>query len=126
VGKRGRETGEIEVSQDAPPAALAYVPESTTDCIFSLDREWRFSFLNARAEAEIGSSKNLLGKTILDAFPLLADTPFWPAYQEVMATGEPRHVEAFLPGFDSWSGILAGLRKRKSLAGWYVKPRKGR
>ncbi|HUG46486.1 MAG TPA: PAS domain-containing protein, partial [Sphingomicrobium sp.] len=87
--------------------ALAQVLESTSDCILSLDRDWRFTFLNGRAEAELGPPEDLLGKRILEAYPLLAVTPFWPAYQDVMASREPRHVEAFMPGLNRWYEVYA-------------------
>lgn len=82
--------------------ALAHVLEGTSDCIMTFDHEWRFTFLNARAAAEIGPPETLLGKNVLDAYPRLAETPFWPAYQEAKKTGEPRRLEAYMPGLESW------------------------
>ncbi len=97
-----------QVSADSQLAAatnaarLARVLESTTDCVFSVDRDWRFTYFNGRARAEICAGRHLEGTHILEAFPLLAETPFWEIYQRVMRDKQPRQVEAFMPGIAHW------------------------
>jgi diguanylate cyclase (GGDEF)-like protein/PAS domain S-box-containing protein len=98
-----------ELSKDAVGAAEAYatrldqVLEATSDCVFTLDREWRFTFLNARAVREMMMPREqLLGRRLTDAYPQIVASPFWPAYQHVMEKREPRSAEAFLEGLDSW------------------------
>lgn len=86
---------------------LAQVLESTSDCILSLDRDWRFTYLNGRARAELQSAKELMGENVLDAFPQLAETPFWTCYQRVMATRQPCRLEDFMPGLNSWYEVYA-------------------
>ncbi|WP_240654905.1 EAL domain-containing protein [Croceicoccus ponticola] len=81
---------------------LIQVLEATSDCVFSLDRDWQFTYLNKRAETEIGTNGTLYGRHILEAFPQLEQTPFWPAYQEAMRGGKPGDVEGFLPGLNQW------------------------
>lgn len=83
-------------------AQLANVLESTSDCIFSLDRDWRFTYLNTKASAELGPPETLLGRHLLDAFPNVAETAFWATYQKVMSERQPRRVEDFVPGLQSW------------------------
>lgn len=86
-------------SSDAPAQSL--------DCVFSLNREWEFTYLNGKAESEVLPADQLLGRHILEAFPQLVDTPLWGAYQEVMLHNEPRNLEAFLPGLDHWYEVHA-------------------
>jgi diguanylate cyclase (GGDEF)-like protein/PAS domain S-box-containing protein len=78
-----------------------------SDCVFSLNSEWVFTYLNSMAETEVLPSEQLLGRHILEVFPQLVDTPFWSAYQDVMHHREPRHLEAFLPGLDHWYEVHA-------------------
>lgn len=104
MGELDQATHKVEANYHTAKA-LAQVLESTSDCIFSLDREWCFTFLNGHAEAELSPAQDLLGKNVLEAFPLLVETSFWPACQEAMATREPRHVEALMPGPDRWYDV---------------------
>jgi|TARA_R100000501_G_scaffold17783_2_gene33861 diguanylate cyclase (GGDEF)-like protein/PAS domain S-box-containing protein len=88
-------------------ARLAQVLESTTDCVFVLNSDWQLIYLNKRAQEELSSTEDLVGRHILDAFPQLEKTPFWDAYREVMSERKPRQIEAFLPGLDHWYDVHA-------------------
>jgi diguanylate cyclase (GGDEF)-like protein/PAS domain S-box-containing protein len=98
-----RATRAAEASADR----LAQVLESTLDGVFSLDREWRITYINSRARTEVFTASELLGRGILEVFPQLEHTPFWPAYQHVMRERKPRRVEGFVPGLDHWYEIHA-------------------
>lgn len=51
--------------------------ESITDAFFTLDREWRFRYVNREAERHLGRAREeLLGKTIWEQYPELANTTF--------------------------------------------------
>jgi PAS domain S-box-containing protein len=51
--------------------------ESITDGFFAVDREWRFTYLNGRAEQIVGRTRDeLLGRCLWDEFPALAGTAF--------------------------------------------------
>lgn len=100
-------SAEARREADAVAQRLHQVLESTNDCIISLDRDWRFTYLNGRAEAELFPAEQLLGRHILDPYPQLTDTPFWALYQQVMTDREPRQLEAFMPGLDHWYEVHA-------------------
>jgi PAS domain S-box-containing protein len=68
--------------------------ESTTDSVFVLDRSWRFTYLNRRAEAQIPDGRELVGQDFRAAFPDLEQSPFGTAYRAAMASGTPAHVDA--------------------------------
>lgn len=86
---------------------LMQVLESTSDCVFSLDREWRFTYLNRRAKKEFAFGEKLRGRHVLDVFPQLERTLFWPAYQKVMRDRESLRVEGFMPGLNHWYEVHA-------------------
>lgn len=101
--QRLRQAGvEAERTAEGYARQLTQVLESTSDCVFSLDGDWRFTYLNGRAGAEIFPSGDISGRHILEVFPQLEETIFWPVYQEVMRERKPRQVEAFLPGLEHW------------------------
>ncbi len=79
------------------PAWLDFrsVLESTSDCIYVLDRKWRYAYLNARAIAEIAEGRNLLGRNIWKAFPELSQTKFAGAFRSAMADGNAAEVADF-------------------------------
>ena len=81
---------------------LAQVLEATSDCVYSLNRNWQFTYLNKRAQIEIAVDADLRGRHILDAFPQLEHTPLWPAYQQAMQGIQSGHLECFVPGLDHW------------------------
>lgn len=86
-------------------ARLMQVLEATSDCVYSLNQDWQFTYLNRKAEAEIGGNGCLLGLHVLDAFPQLEQTPLWPAYQDVIWKGKSRDIECFVPKLDHWYDV---------------------
>ncbi|WP_372422255.1 PAS domain S-box protein [Salinarimonas chemoclinalis] len=83
-------------------ARLSNVLESTTDSVMVLDRAWRFTYLNARAAAQIGGGRSLVGERIWDVFPGALGGPFFDAYTRAMETGRPTRADAFYAPLDTW------------------------
>lgn len=81
---------------------LAAVLEATTDCVVALDRDWRITFLNRRARAQIGGGRDLRGQGLWDAFREAMGGPFWEAYRRTMHERVPAAVEAFYPPLDRY------------------------
>lgn len=100
-------SADAQIAAAANAERLAQVLESTTDCVFSLSRDWRFTYLNGRARAEICADRELEGTHILEAFPQLVETPFWQTYQRVMREKKPHQAEAFMPGLAHWYEVHA-------------------
>jgi PAS domain S-box-containing protein len=73
--------------------------EATTDAIFFLDREYRFTFLNRRAYELLGPSGDILGTNLFESFPAASvqGSPFLQNYRETMELGAFREFEAFYP-----------------------------
>jgi two-component sensor histidine kinase len=89
------ETAEVKARTAAD--RLASVLESTSDCIFILDRDWRFSFLNARAIQEVAQGRNLLDREIWEEFPRAVDSLFWDNYLRAMTERVSVTFEAYYP-----------------------------
>jgi len=66
------------------------VYERITDGFFALDRDWRFTYLNAAAEESLEvDADDVLGENIWDAFPAAVGTQFYTEYHRAMASQEP-------------------------------------
>jgi PAS domain S-box-containing protein len=77
--------------------------DSITDGIVVLDRDWRFTYLNAVAERLAGRPREpLLGKELWSELPGLTPTPFATAFREAMATGAPTTLTDYYAPADSW------------------------
>lgn len=74
-----------------------------SDAFLSLDTQWRFTFLNDRAEEIFGMpADEILGESIWDVFPEARETPFYREYRESMQRGEPRTIEEYFEPWDRW------------------------
>lgn len=91
-----------ETQARAAADRLASVLESTSDCVFVLDRGWRFSFLNTRAILEIAQGRDLLKRSIWNEFPHAVGTIFWDNYQRAMNERVSVTFEAFYPPLSNW------------------------
>ena len=59
--------------------------ESITEGFFTLDRQWRFGYVNAEAHRILGVEPGALaGREIWSACPGLEGTPFWDCYHQTM------------------------------------------
>ena len=79
------EVGELHKTQlalERSQAGLNQVLNATTDAVVSIDRAWKITYLNPRAEELYGSSGRLVGKTL------------WETFLETTGSGSPP-VEQF-------------------------------
>lgn len=97
------------MSQEVEPPEAAEVLDHMTDAFFALDQDWRFTYLNHRAEVVLTEATNdaaaepgLEGRGIWECIPEAKGTVFSAEYQRAMETGEPRDFEAFYDPLDTW------------------------
>ncbi|MBD1896523.1 PAS domain S-box protein [Coleofasciculus sp. FACHB-129] len=77
--------------------------ESITDAFFTLDTEWRFTYLNSRAEQLLFRSKDeLINQCIWDEFPEAVTSNFYQEYQRAVANQVTVHFEVFYEPLESW------------------------
>ncbi|MFM0188892.1 EAL domain-containing protein [Paraburkholderia nemoris] len=85
------------------PAHLGDMLDSLSDGFMSIDRSWRFTYLNHTAERYLQQERqNLLGRHIWQCYPDLVDSGYYRIYQQTAATGLPgRHTDYYAP-LDTW------------------------
>ncbi|MDK8462238.1 PAS domain S-box protein [Marinobacter sp. SS13-12] len=86
----------------------AIIFESITDAFFTLDREWRFTYVNQRSEELLRESRGaLLGNTLWEMFPAAQASEFERHYRHAMVTGESVSFEAYYAPLDNWLEVSA-------------------
>lgn len=87
---------------------ITNILESITDAFFTLDNQWRFTYLNRETERLWKKTKEeILGKSIWNLFPELTESKIYKQYQNVMNFKTSVHFEAFLQRFGIWTEIHA-------------------
>jgi PAS domain S-box-containing protein len=88
---------------------LARTLESMTDAFYSLDADWRFTFVNPEAEKLLGrTADELLGNSLWEEFPATVGSVFEHEYRQAVATGEHAAFEAYYPPpLDGWYELRA-------------------
>ncbi|OGB33438.1 MAG: hypothetical protein A3F78_22370 [Burkholderiales bacterium RIFCSPLOWO2_12_FULL_61_40] len=75
---------------------LSSTLESIAEAFFSLDRDWRFTYVNARAEELLGYSRDqLLGCRMSEKLPDVLGGTFQAEFTRAMEAGEPVSFEAY-------------------------------
>ena len=96
-----RDITEAKASQAAlakSEAQLRSVLESTTDSVFTLSPDWRFTFLNRRAIEQISAPRDLIGQVFWEALPDRVGSPAWEAYRRCMTDRVPAEAERTYAG----------------------------
>jgi PAS domain S-box-containing protein len=110
TGLRGdrSEFGRLAAAFDAMAAALQAreralrsALESTTDTVIALDPDWRFTYLNQRAQAQFDPDRDLLGQTIWSVFQESSTGAFGEACRQAMDNRVPAHTEAYYAALDT-------------------------
>lgn len=82
---------------------IAQILESTTDAYFELDKDFRFTYINKRAERSLQLKREeTLGKNIWEVFPQSVGTIFYKKYHEALQRQEIVEFEAYSQPFDIW------------------------
>lgn len=79
-----------------------------SDPFFAVDEDWRFTYVNERAEQLLDrKSDDLDGERIQEAFPEATDMDFRRKYCEAMETQEPVTFEEYHGPLDRWFEVRA-------------------
>jgi diguanylate cyclase (GGDEF)-like protein/PAS domain S-box-containing protein len=76
--------------------------EGTMDCVYSLDREWKITYLNERARKLFGRRRDLLGKSISEILPGSSGSDFAECFRRVMNGGAAETIEGCLQPVGRW------------------------
>jgi PAS domain S-box-containing protein len=101
-----RDVTERRQRDDALRAAYAQIEqilESTTDAVYQVDGEWRFTYLNPQAERYFGCPKEeLLGQRLWDRYAPAVGSLFYQQYQRAVSEGVAVHFEGLAPVRGRW------------------------
>ena len=125
-GERGGITGYLGIHRDVSERKRAEevlreaqrrseaILESITDSFVSVDRDWRYTYVNdnALADARIAlgdelTRDDLLGKNCWDVFPELIGTIFHEQLHTALRQQRTARFEAYAPGTDAWLEVNA-------------------
>ena len=86
-----------ELREQRTARRLAQMLEVTSDAVASIDRNWRYTYLNSNAQRLIDPEKKLLGKNLWEAFPAAVGSAAWDIYHLSMNEGLSGTAEIFYP-----------------------------
>jgi PAS domain S-box-containing protein len=92
------------------PSEEATLLKDLPHACFVLDRRWRFTYLNPRAEQLLGlltgrRAAQLLGKDVWRECPEVADSTFSRECQQALAEQRPLESETFYPALNRWFAV---------------------
>ena len=91
------------VAADAAKEHLTQVMERISDGFGSLDRDWRYTFVNERLAQMVGRRReDLLGRHIWTEFPEAIGTPVYEAYRSAMDEQKRIDLKHYYPPFGRW------------------------
>jgi PAS domain S-box-containing protein len=90
-------------------ARLGSILDTMAVGYLTMDRDWRFTYVNAEAGNVLGTDREeLLGNTMWEKFPMVAGSEMERQYRHVAATGETVSFDAYYPlPLDAWFEIRA-------------------
>lgn len=93
--------------------------DSALDCAFLLDAQWRFTYLNSRAQAEIAFGKNLEGQLYWEEFPETRDTILEKSYHRAMYERAPVNFETYFASLSAWYEVQATPLSNGGIGVWF-------
>lgn len=82
--------------------------ESLTDAFFTLDRDWRFTYVNAGAERLLRNRRMLLlGRKIWDAFPEFRGSALQGQFDQALALNVTVQFDEYFQPYGIWAQIKA-------------------
>jgi signal transduction histidine kinase len=104
---RERELLEAKEKAEEAAARITMIFESTTDSVVIVDRDWRVSYLNGRAWAQVAEGRDLIGAKLSEAFPETADTEIFSQLREAMSEQRPVSFETYCSRRGIWYALNA-------------------
>ena len=94
---------EAQAALDMASRRIAAILESITDGFVSLDRSWRYIYVNRKGGELLGRpAESLVGKHIWTEFPEGIGQPFHLAYERALREQVPIAIESFYPPWNRW------------------------
>lgn len=94
---------ELRTKAEIAESQYRVILESISEGFIYLDRDWHVRYANEQVAALGGVAlSSILGKTLWDAFPGAAESPFAAIYRKAMESGEVAHIEDYYPPTGRW------------------------
>ncbi|WP_226021931.1 PAS domain S-box protein [Halomicrobium salinisoli] len=95
-------------SGEANAGELNGILDRVTDAIYALDDEWKFTYVNDRAESLLShTEEELRGECLWEVFPQAVDSTLHDQFQKAMETQEPVSFERYSESLDIWAEVQA-------------------
>ncbi|MGY3621337.1 ATP-binding protein [Bradyrhizobium sp. USDA 10063] len=105
--QREHELSDARKKAEEAAARITMIFESTTDSVLIIDRDWRLTYLNGPAWADIAEGQDVRGMTLSEAFPDADDLDITNQILEVTSTQRPAFLEVFCTRRQVWYAINA-------------------
>jgi PAS domain S-box-containing protein len=104
---REHELSEAKEKAEDAAARITLIFESTTDGVLIVDWNWRIGYVNGPASAQLAEDRDVIGMTLLEAFPDVAYTEILSRFREAMSEQRPASFEAFCERRSIWYALNA-------------------
>ncbi len=89
-------------------ALRSEILESITDAFYALDKEWRFSYVNAEAERLLKRKReDILGKVVWEEFPQTKGSLLENLYRKTVESQDPDQLEFYYSPLSTWFEVKA-------------------
>ena len=96
------------VAEEVDDDTVREAYERITDGFFSVDSDWRITYINEKAEQILGSKKKeVLGDLLWDAFPGARGTVFYEKANEAVEEQSPVSFDGYYEALDTWFHVNA-------------------
>jgi PAS domain S-box-containing protein len=103
-----RQDARLAALEGAPLPAAQTVLERMREGFIALDRAWRLTYVNRRAEMLLQRRReSLIGRVLWDELPALATEPFFSTFHAAAESGQVAEFEAALPPDERWLEVRA-------------------
>ena len=97
-----------EAALEKSQQQIVNILEKITDGFYVLNRQWQFTYLNAKAEQCLRKGRQqLLGKSIWDEFPDTAKTIFFPQFHKAVSENVNVKFEVYCAQLNVWLEVDA-------------------
>jgi PAS domain S-box-containing protein len=93
--------------------------ESITEGFFTIDRQWRFTYVNHEMQrVAMHSRDDLLGRCVMEVFPWFEGSVFHREYERALASGRTTQFESYFEPLDVWVEVY-GYPSAQGLAVYF-------
>ncbi len=105
--RREQELSEAKEKAEKAAVRISMIVESTTDSVVVVDRDWRISFFNQRAWAQIAEGRDLMGMDLQESLLQGENLEIIDQLREAMASQRPASFEAYCARRNVWYALNA-------------------